>query len=223
LKNKISDKLKNSSNSNDSVYKDFIGIAQKYDCPVLTTNFDLTLEEVNGLIYNRIKKNDFSKGNGFSSYYPWDAYFGVNGTATLKLPTDGFGIWHIHGMTKYLDSIRMGLTDYMGGVEKARKLIHNDDDSLFRGKDQDRWEGRTSWLHIWFNMPLIIVGLKLTSSEVFIRWLLIERERYFKKLGEERRKPTKFICKNLDENISNFIVNLKIKAETTDDYGKLYC
>lgn len=49
------------------------------------------------------------------------------------------------------------------------------------------WDGAASWLHIVFNSPLLIFGLGLEENEVFFRWLLIERARYFKKFPDRRK------------------------------------
>lgn len=49
------------------------------------------------------------------------------------------------------------------------------------------WDGAASWLHIVFNSPLLIFGLGLEENEVFFRWLLIERARYFKKFPIEEK------------------------------------
>ncbi len=198
------------------IHQDFIQLMIQKDCPVLTTNFDFSFEQdlmtSGGNIYRTSK-------DGFTRFYPWDTYFGQR---QLDLPTDGFGIWHIHGMIQYYDSIRLGLTDYMGSVEKARRLIHKGDDRLFNGKNQNNWEGQKTWLHIWFNKPLIIVGLGLSSNEVFIRWLFIEREKYFKKFSD-RRKKTYYLSKGDSLHLDSFLDNLNIKLEKATDYESLYC
>ena len=206
LKSKVVKQFDNVNEINSKVYIDFLELVRRKQCPVLTTNFDFALEKVGELKSYRTNKTSFSR------YYPWDTYFG---NEQLNLPTDGFGVWHIHGMMKYHDSIRLGLTDYMGSVQKARKLINE-------GKDQNNWEGKTSWLYIWFNKPLIIVGLGLSSDEVFIRWLLIEREKFFLKF-KERRKQTIFISTKRNQKVKNFLNNLNIERRMTSDYNLLYC
>jgi hypothetical protein len=213
LKHTIAESFQNIEKKPSKAHQDFIQLMIKNDCPVLTTNFDFTFEQgllpSNGAFYRTSK-------DGFTRFYPWDTYFGQR---QLDLPTDGFGIWHIHGMVNYYDSIRLGLTDYMGSVERARKLIHN---GLFNNGNHTNWEGKKSWLHIWFNMPLIIVGFGLSSNEVFIRWLFIEREKYFKKFPD-RRKKTFYLSKGESLHLDSFLDNLNIKLEKTTDYELLYC
>jgi hypothetical protein len=107
-------------------------------------------------------------------------------------------------------------------LKKARKLIHKGDDKLFYGKNQHDWDGKKLWLHIWFNMPLIIVGLKLGTDEVFIRWLFIEREKYFQKFPD-RRKKTFYLSKGDSEHLDSFLTNLNIKLSKATSYESLYC
>ncbi|MGE5493593.1 MAG: SIR2 family protein [Actinomycetota bacterium] len=148
--------------------------------PILTTNFD-------GLLSRAAKARLYSiPGKPFTDFYPWNRYFGLG---QLERPDGGFGIWHINGTMHYRRSIRLGLTHYMGSVERARTWLHRgNEDSLFRGKDVNGWAGFSTWLHILFNKPLLILGLGLEDNEVFLRWLLIERARYFKKFPERRQE-----------------------------------
>ena len=77
----------------------------------------------------------------------------------------------------------------MGSVGRARAWLHRGGDRrLFSGKSPDNWLGKNTWVHIIFNSPLLIFGLALEENEVFLRWLLIERARYFKKFPDRRKK-----------------------------------
>lgn len=148
--------------------------------PILTTNFDTVLSRAGEcrLLPEKITAS-------FTDYYPWNRYYGF---APLDNPLQGFGIWHVNGMQKYRRSIRLGLTDYMGSVERVRGWIHKGNEGLhFTGKDVNNWPGASTWLHIVFNKPLLIFGLGLDQHEVFLRWLLIERARYFKKFPARRK------------------------------------
>lgn len=153
--------------------------AQRSDRPILTTNFEQTLSDAGNCILRRTKKE------GFTDYYPWENFYG---TRDLDNPNDGFGIWHVNGMQYYHRSVRLGLSHYMGSVERARGWLHKGNERrLFSGKNEREWDGAASWLHIVFNSPLLIFGMSLEENEVFFRWLLIERARYFKKFPDRRR------------------------------------
>jgi len=148
--------------------------------PILTTNFESTLAAaVDGSLHRL-------DGMPFTDFYPWDCFYGLSALAD---PCAGFGIWHVNGMERYHRSIRLGLTHYMGSVEKARGWIHKGGARrLSAGRDDRAWGGATTWLQILFHKPLLIFGLALEESEVFLRWLLIERARHFRKFPGRSRQ-----------------------------------
>lgn len=174
------------------------------DRPILTTNFDYLLEFSNSRIEDFIKsqsqKRRFSPLNfeippakrEFTSYYPWRSYYSDR---RIKDCNREFAIWHIHGFCDYVRSIRMGLSDYMGIVEKSRKLLYKSSGNPFKNFGSiNKWIGRNTWLDVFLNNNLLIVGLGLEVQEVSLRWLLIIREKLFKKYEEQGiRKKTWFI------------------------------
>ena len=170
------------------------------DIPILTTNFDHLLESSHTLPKRFLSFP--GKNTGFTSYYPWNVYFRKD---TLVNPAKGFGIWHINGMVDYPRSMRLGLTQYMNQVSRMRNFIHSSDPRFienddFGGKNQDLWKGCNTWLHIIFNCPLMIFGLSLDVNETFLRWLLIEREKYFARFPH-RRKAAWYLCYEPEMNL----------------------
>ena len=92
-------------------------------------------------------------------------------------------------MTRYNRSIKLSLSDYINQTARARKFIHSDDKLMdFDNKNKPFWNGINTWLHIFFNTDLCILGLGLDVNETFLRWLMIERERYFRKFPERRKE-----------------------------------
>jgi hypothetical protein len=183
--------------------------------PVLTTNFDLLLARASEAAFHRFKREPFT------DFYPWGCYYSPY---ELKTPESGFGIWHINGMERYHRSIRLGLTHYMGSVERARRRIHGGDEAaLFSGKKRSTWAGRYTWLHIIFNTALFIFGLELEVSEVLLRWLLIERARYFKRFPA-REKPGWYVClrEARNEGKELFLQKLGFTYVTVDRYEEIY-
>jgi hypothetical protein len=197
---------------NITIHRRLMEFASTNNSPVLTTNFDEAFEHsVNAKLFHIASK-------GFTRFYPWKTYYGHK---QLTLPTDGFGIWKIHGDVNYKDSIRLGLTDYMGSAERARKLIHNGDDRLFKGKRQEFWQGHQTWLHIWFNLPIAIVGLGYGTDEIFLRWLLIERRRYLNIYHDPM--DVYYISKGAPAPaINNLMRNLGVEIILIDDYSDIY-
>jgi hypothetical protein len=151
------------------------GWARDAGVPILTTNFDRSLSDGLDCRLHR------TSGMKFTDFYPWDSYYAVD---ELAEACGGFGVWHINGMEHYRRSIRLGLTHYMGSVEKARNWIYK---GLYARRDSVQWPGVDTWLHAVFHKPLIIFGLALEENEVFLRWLLIERARYFLKFPDRRK------------------------------------
>lgn len=160
-----------------------MGWAMRHEVPVLTTNFEEVLSDAAKCRFHR------PSGSPFTDYYPWECRFAH---AFHDDPCTGFGIWHINGMRRYRRSIRLGLSHYMGSVQRARTWLHRGDANLFAAKNRVNWEGARSWVHLVFNKPLLIFGLGLGENEVFLRWLLIERARYFRKFPE-RAHPAWYV------------------------------
>jgi hypothetical protein len=189
----------------------------RHAMPVLTTNFDEVLSEA---VDARLMRPDVK---GFTDWYPWDSRYALE---RLNDPCDGFGIWHINGMAKYARSIRLGLTHYMGSVQRTRDWLHRGEGRLFEAKDRVRWAGKHTWLHLIFNKPLLIFGLGLRENEVFLRWLLIERARYFNKF-EDRRKPAWYVYNGNPSDTTQkgrhfFLEKIGIQCIKAADYDAIY-
>ncbi|MFW5891029.1 MAG: hypothetical protein ACOCUI_02320 [bacterium] len=190
--------------------------------PIITTNFDEAL--INNELDNYIKLKHHKK---FSDFYPWYSFYGPNNLKKEQTNnfdnTKEYGIWHCHGLIKYKRSIRLSLSDYVGAIEKARKLIHSNEQSLFHGKDRYNWKGKNSWLNIIFNNNLFILGLSLEKDETFLRWLLIERKKYFIKFPE-RKKDAFYITKKGETHLSKkyFLSSLGIETIEVDNYSDIY-
>lgn len=167
-----------------SAYHEWLqGVLMDWQVPVLTTNFDNCLEQ--GCKMYRMKKMTLPNRR-FTDYYPWEAYYANH---ELIYPLGAFGVWHINGMTRYIRSIKLSLSDYLNQTARARKFIHSDDKLMdFDNKNKPFWNGINTWLHIFFNADLCILGLGLDVNETFLRWLMIERERYFRKFPERRKE-----------------------------------
>ena len=167
--------------------------ANNNDVPVLTTNFDNTLGKAfdKNAIKCTLRRITDPHQQKFTDYYPWNSYYGLS---DLNDPCGGFGIWHINGLEHYHRSVRLGLLHYMGSVQRVRGWLHGGKRPLFSSKPKpkskisDDWQGRNTWLHIVFNKNLLFFGIGLDENEIFLRWLLIQRERYFQ-FWEQKDDP----------------------------------
>lgn len=192
--------------------------ALRNSSPILTTNFDKVLADCGGFKKRRTKKEKFT------AYYPWDTYFGQD---KITNPCKSFGVWHINGMQEYRQSIRLGLSHYMGSVQRARVWLHRYGNRLFSGKSHNTWRGADTWLQVIFSSQLLIFGLGLEENEVFLRWLLIERARYFREYPKMRKQAWFVHVTNggrtkLEEGKQFFLEGVGIKVITVDTYDKLY-
>ena len=192
---------------------------QKWDVPVLTTNFDCNLET--DLKMFKLDKED-GKKRGFTDMYPWNVYFSHE---KLNNPLDGFAVWHINGMTQYHRSLKLGLSEYINQTARARDFIHSDEKVMdFDKKNRPYWNGYNTWLHVIFNASLCFCGIGLDVNETFLRWLLLERARYFKKFPA-RRKEGWFVCCDKDELTEGkrfFLESTGIKIIRLRDYKEVY-
>lgn len=193
--------------------------AQQNKSPVLTTNFEHSLSNALETKFF-ITTSAATSENRFTDFYPWEAYFSDQ---MLEHPTSGFGIWHINGMQKYHRSIRLGLTHYMGSVERARMRLHKGAKRLSAGGEWQHWEGAHTWLQILFHQPLLIFGLGLAENEVFLRWLLIERAKYYTDFPK-RFQPAWYVHTphEHDHGKLYFLQAVGVQAFEVEDYDGLY-
>lgn len=187
------------------------------NAPILTTNFEETFAKT--FNYKLLK----TEQEGFTDFYPWTSYHGDN---QLEVPIDGFGIWYINGMINYHRSIRLGLSHYMGSVERARNFLHKGHDKrLFSGRNLNNWKGYKTWLHIVFTKSLFIFGLGLEENETFLRWLLIERIKYFKRFPDRKQKGwyiTKKSNNRTDVGKKFFLERVGFEVIEVEDYVDIY-
>lgn len=95
---------------------------------------------------------------------------------------------HVHGTKRYLDSVRINNVDYARNIIKIDQLIS--DKKLF-GTDIEHGQG--SWIDIFMENDLIILGLALESQETDLRWLLRERYVYQQLLSKNKPASTIYI------------------------------
>ena len=124
------------------------------------------------------------EGKGFTDYYPWHSYYSEK---EIINAIDQFGIWHMHGIGCYERSLSIGAIDYGNNISRYKSFIGNK-----ARIDSQNWIGKNSWIDIFMHTDLIIIGLSLMSQETSFRWLLMEREKYFRKY-EDRRRKTLFV------------------------------
>jgi len=188
---------------------------KSFNAPILTTNFDNLIPKSMQLPLQRITDTSFT------DHYPWASYYGEN---ELKNPLDGFGVWYMNGMVNYHRSIKLGLSEYMGNVERARKMVNsNYGHAIPEGKNP--WDMNNTWIDIIFNKSLCIIGLSLDETEVFFRWLLIQRAKFFKRFPKYSHQGWYLMKSDDSDNVKGkkfFLKSVGIEVIEVDDYPVLY-
>ncbi|WP_269584233.1 hypothetical protein [Roseibium sp. Sym1] len=193
-----------------------IGWARNRSAPVVTVNFDENLSKSVGAKY-------FGPGTrkGFTDYYPWSSYFSDE---PIGNPRTSFAIYHAHGMRRYSRSIRLGLTHYMGAVQRARSWVYGKRGIRMNAKEmRTDWPGSNTWLEPILFSPLIILGFGFGKDETFLRWLFLERARLHKMKPDWKQKAWYVTNKQSgNSDRAPFFKALGINLIETESYEEIY-
>ena len=205
------------SDKNSYNLKRCINYIYGLNAPILTTNFDTDIED------SVDAKQQIIRGKSgqykFTDFYPWNVCYCLE--ENLDFPQDSFSIWHINGIRTYPRSIRLGLCDYMGCVERARRIIQEKSFSdYFLNVAQEEWSGNNTWLSIIFSKKLFIFGLGLEENEVFLRWLLIQRAKFLYMYNNTISGW--YFGNNISEGKRFFLEQVGFEVYELDDYKILY-
>lgn len=106
-------------------------------------------------------------------------------------------IWYIHGNVEKSNSILFGYEQYGGQLAKIARYVNGQYKS--GDKKTPKMEDRLkhledfefySWVDLFFNADIYIVGFGLAYSEIDIWWLLVKRKRLLlERMDENRYKP----------------------------------
>ena len=190
--------------------------ARSRSVPILTTNFEGTLGAASSSKLRRCGKDKFT------AFYPWSSCYAPSDVGN---PLTSFAIWHVNGMQAYRQSVRLGLSHYMGSVERARVWLHKSGTRLFRADDFRSWPGASTWLQIFLHKPLLFFGLGLGENEIFLRWLLIERAKYFRKFPMRAKKGWYVFVKgssDVDAGKQLFLRGVGIEPHAVPNHLALY-
>ena len=195
-------------------HSEIVGWARRNQSPVITVNFDENLSKAVGARF-------FRRGERFTHYYPWSSYFS---DSEIGDPRSSFAIWHPHGMMRYKTSIRLGLTHYMGSVQRARPWVYNRNGLRAGAKNsQVSWRGSDTWLEVFFFCPLVLFGFGFGKDENFLRWLFLERARLHK-LRPDWKAKTWFVDTGAIDRVQRrpFFKGLDIEVVIVPDYPEIY-
>lgn len=195
-------------------HSEIVGWARRHDAPIVTVNFDENLSIAIGAKFFRCR-------SGFTDFYPWSSYFSDR---EVRDPRSSFAVWHAHGMMRYARSIRLGLTHYMGSVQRARPWVYGPEGLRAKAKNGvHAWPGSDTWLEVLFFCPLMIFGFGFGKDENFLRWLFLERARLHK-LEPRLKAKTWFVEVQSEASAHRqaFFERLGITFVTVSDYSDIY-
>lgn len=138
---------------------------------LLTTNYDLRLDNIVSLYKSDSQEMMFFEGDKQSSQVPHVSY------SDKPLPK----VVHCHGSIERIDSICLGVSDYAASIreidERYDELVSNA--SLYgqEGIESDYWAYR------FLDSDIAIVGFGFSFQEVDLWHLLSLRKRYIPQLG----------------------------------------
>lgn len=197
-----------------------------WNVPVLTTNYDTKIESgmKQFVIPISLKKD-------CPSTYLFNVYYAVKpiDEATEENFFRRFAVWHINGRVNHTRSIRIGISDYMNLLVATKDLLHDKARLYYVGKDQRQWgiknkENYTfTWLNIIYNSSICINGLALNQDESYLRWLLISRRKYLKRVGLNDVKGW-YVChpSDLTEGKRLFLEKTGLKVVEFNDNRERY-
>ena len=191
-----------------------VGWARRHRAPIITVNFDENLSKA-------VDARFFRRGEHFTHYYPWSSYFSDR---EIKDPRSSFAIWHAHGMVRYKTSIRLGLTHYMGSVQRARPWVYGRNGLRANAKtNENSWRGSDTWLEVLFFCPLVLLGFGFGKDENLLRWLFLERARLHK-LRPDWMAKTWFVDTDATdlERRRPFLEGLGMEVVTVAEYTDIY-
>ena len=197
--------------------------------PVLTTNYDNNINYgLNRYIFNHPSSKQY---RAKPITYPWDRYYSAHEIIDPWCDPNEYSVWHINGSIDDVRSIKLSYTEYMAQLAYTRtKLLHRQDEKNdydnFGTKDQEYWPGYNTWLHIFLNSSLCIIGLALNEDRTFLRWLLIERKKWIDRKGYRDLKGW-YIYTEKDKGMMPpgkrlFFNELGIKVVRLHDYSDIY-
>ena len=171
IKTQIAEKLK--EHPTNKYYMDFFKLG--FD-DFLTTNYDYTF-------INSLKEEIPLEINDKST----EGIYSIRRKKTIVTNNNKFDVWHIHGEIDTIPSIMLGLDHYCGSVGKIDGYVkgnyefqlNNENvriESISDKLKSGRFDG-TSWIELFFNSDIHIVGFGFDYSEIDLWWVLNKRAR----------------------------------------------
>lgn len=154
-------------------------LASENNIPILTTNYDQSLINTRDLVFKNKNIHWIKNNRKEDKIYLTNAYLRptpLKKSRALDVSKE-FAIWYIHGIAapkSYINSIKITNKDYANTISRLKNSLID----MKKNKGADTWKDYYSWIKILMNNDLIIAGLGLETSEMDLRWILVERYIY---------------------------------------------
>lgn len=152
----------------NEIHKEILDLGIK---TILTTNYDLTLEEVIAKDTRKLKNTGFIKESLYSLF--------------RKNTVNDIDFWHIHGSELTPQSITLGYEHYGGYLQQMRNYIVTGTKDNYKKKRfapiqfrlKENGIAHESWIDYFFTHDIDIIGLNFDFVEMHLWWLLTYRAR----------------------------------------------
>lgn len=197
-------------------------LIKKFD-NYITTNYDHALIDSLLTLYKdqeNTEQNQSEKIYSIRRFYE----FNIQNNKKTKL-------WHMHGNIKNPKSIQLGLDHYAGAIGKIDAYIKGNYEYTSNGenikiptiqnklsaeKDPQNENHEISWIDLFFNSNIHIIGLGLDYSEYDLWWILNKRARFMSLEPTLIKNKITFYCAGIDESKKELLESFNVIVHIVD-------
>ncbi|MFA7571348.1 MAG: SIR2 family protein [Sulfurimonadaceae bacterium] len=137
-------------------------------------------------------------------------------------------VWHIHGEINNPKSIQLGLDHYAGYISKIDSYIKGNYeyqkdsepkkvDSIVEKLQNNKYDN-VSWIELFFNTNIHILGLGLDYSEIDLWWILNKRARLM--IDNDINNRIVFYTNKIDEQKRGLLNSFNVEVELIDKFNE---
>lgn len=145
-----------------------------------------------------------------------------------NLDFENLKVWHTHGEIDNPKSIQLGLDHYAGYISKIDSYIKGNYeyqkdgiskkvDSIIEKLKKNTYDN-VSWIELFFNTNIHILGLGLDYSEIDLWWILNKRARLM--IDSDINNRIIFYTNRIDEQKKGLFESFKVEVVVIDDYNE---
>ncbi len=133
--------------------------------------------------------------------------------------------WQIHGEVRKPATIMLGLDHYCGEIGKIDNYIKGtyryteNKETITENSIADKLRNKTfsgsSWIELFFNSNIHIIGFSLDYAEIDLWWIINKRARMKKsELGSLITNNIIFYCEEVNEHLKGVLESMDVTIET---------